>query len=156
MDSYTPFRFRNLAGKVLVTNEVGDFGVFENGAIERFFSNDLRPEEHRQFTDLSVLVEADADWRIASLMRRSRSEQTHTTNLNYLILIPTLRCDLSCTYCQVSRAPIEAEGFDWGEAELRDFARLIDGIKGDNIKIEFQGGEPTLRTDLLVKMSTAE
>ena len=24
-------------------------------------------------------------------------------NMNYLILVPTLRCNLACSYCQVSR-----------------------------------------------------
>lgn len=33
--------------------------------------------------------------------------------MNYLILVPTLRCNLACGYCQVSRAPENARGFDW-------------------------------------------
>ena len=49
----------------------------------------------------------------------------------------------------MSRAPKDAKGFDWGEAELKDFESFIGSVGGDSIKLEFQGGEPTLRVDLL-------
>ena len=152
IENFTPFRFRDVADKLLVTNEVGDFQFFENGVLERYFKNELLPDEYRQFRDLSVLVEPGADWRIASLMRRARQPQITQREISYLIVIPTLRCDLSCSYCQVSRAPIDAKGFDWGPTELREFASFVDGIDGDSIKLEFQGGEPTLRPDLIAEM----
>lgn len=69
--------------------------------------------------------------------------------LDYLILVPTLRCNLACTYCQVSRADEGARGFDWEDATLEAVLRVVDGLAGPRVKIEFQGGEPTLRPDLL-------
>ena len=35
--------------------------------------------------------------------------------LDYIILVPTLRCNLACSYCQVSRASIAAKGYDWSQ-----------------------------------------
>ena len=69
--------------------------------------------------------------------------------LDYLILVPTLRCNLACSYCQVSRAPETGSGFDWDEATLNAVRRLVAGLEARAVKIEFQGGEPTLRPDLL-------
>ena len=69
--------------------------------------------------------------------------------INYLMLVPTLRCDLQCEYCQVSRVAEDAKGFDWSEDTLAEAIRFIDGLETDELKIEFQGGEPTLRLDLL-------
>ncbi|MDG5488866.1 His-Xaa-Ser system radical SAM maturase HxsB [Sphingomonas sp. BGYR3] len=69
--------------------------------------------------------------------------------LDYLILVPTLRCNLSCTYCQVSRAALDQTKYDWNDATLEKVLSLIDGLSGPRIKIEFQGGEPTLRPDLI-------
>jgi His-Xaa-Ser system radical SAM maturase HxsB len=40
-------------------------------------------------------------------------------------------------------------GFDWGKEDLRKFEKFIEGAGGDSIKLEFQGGEPTLRVDLI-------
>jgi His-Xaa-Ser system radical SAM maturase HxsB len=69
--------------------------------------------------------------------------------LDYLILVPTLRCNLSCSYCQVSRAPIDQPRFDWSDETLGHVLDLLASIETSSIKIEFQGGEPTLRLDLL-------
>jgi His-Xaa-Ser system radical SAM maturase HxsB len=49
----------------------------------------------------------------------------------------------------VSRAPLGARGFDWTEEKLTQFERFLDNVEGDRLKLEFQGGEPTLRPDLL-------
>lgn len=77
------------------------------------------------------------------------ARDTIASDLDYLILVPTLRCNLSCSYCQVSRADAEAPGFDWTDETLSAVLGMIDGLTTDSIKIEFQGGEPTLRLDLV-------
>lgn len=69
--------------------------------------------------------------------------------LDYLILVPTLRCNLACSYCQVSRASENAAGYDWDERTLDSVVRLISNLRASSIKIEFQGGEPSLRPDLI-------
>lgn len=69
--------------------------------------------------------------------------------LDYLILVPTLRCNLDCSYCQVSRAPEHAAGFDWSQDTLEAVLAMIDKLDTQSIKIEFQGGEPLLRPDLI-------
>ena len=74
---------------------------------------------------------------------------TRAGPLDYLILVPTLRCNLSCSYCQVSRAGLGTRGFDWSEETLGHVLDLLDGLPGEQLKIEFQGGEPTLRPDLI-------
>jgi His-Xaa-Ser system radical SAM maturase HxsB len=74
---------------------------------------------------------------------------TRAGALDYLILVPTLRCNLSCSYCQVSRAGLGQRGFDWSEETLTSVLVLLDDLPTERIKIEFQGGEPTLRPDLL-------
>lgn len=87
-----------------------------------------------------------------SYRARQLARQTPPSHLDYLILIPTLRCNLSCSYCQVSRVGHHAKGFDWDENTLRGVERLIDSLETDHIKIEFQGGEPTLRLDIIERI----
>ena len=156
----TPFRFRELSGKMLVTNEVGDYGTFDSDVVDRFFSDQLTDTELNKFRELSILVEPEAEWKLASLMRRIQSSaKNDRQRLSYLIIIPTLRCNLSCGYCQVSRAPIDAVGFDWTDEQIGYFEAFLDTIESDRLKLEFQGGEPTLRPDLLnqiIKICTAK
>ncbi len=136
---------------MLITNEAGDYNFFAPDVMERFFEGTLSGDERRALRDLSVLIEDDGEsWRLSSLMRRIRETHVrHPPQLSYLIVIPTLRCDLACNYCQVSRAPLDAKGVDWTEDRVLDFERFVNRIDTDHLKLEFQGGEPTLRADLL-------
>jgi His-Xaa-Ser system radical SAM maturase HxsB len=146
----TPFRFRPVAGRMLVTNEAGDYSFFEEHVIDRFFGDALADEDREKLRALSIIIDDGNEWRFASLMRRLRKVHgKQRAHLSYLIVIPTLRCDLSCSYCQVSRAPLDASGFDWTEAHLGQFERFLDKVEGDHLKLEFQGGEPTVRPDLI-------
>jgi len=72
--------------------------------------------------------------------------------LNYFIIIPTLRCNLNCTYCQVSRANEDAVGYDWSEENFNNFLRFFDKYAGDRPKVEIQGGEPLLVFHKLLPM----
>jgi len=152
-NKYSPFRFRELSNHILVTNEIGDFDVFPTDILERFFNDQLTNDEVNQFKNLSIIFDNDSKWRLSSLLRRVRKETESTQRkINYIMLIPTLRCDLSCSYCQVSRAPVNSKGFDWTDSHLAKFESFIEQLELDHVKIEFQGGEPTLRTDLLKKI----
>ncbi len=73
-------------------------------------------------------------------------------SLDYIILVPTLRCNLACSYCQVSRASIAARGHDWSPETLAAVKKLVAGLEVPSVKLEFQGGEPTLRPDLILEV----
>jgi len=89
--------------------------------------------------------------RRASLYRRQRRRFIEN-KISYVVLVPTLRCNLSCSYCQVSRVSEQASGFDWSdqiEAHVIDF---LGGLECNEIKIEFQGGEPLLALGQLTRI----
>jgi His-Xaa-Ser system radical SAM maturase HxsB len=150
---FEPLRLRPLAnGDVLHVSDSGRFfasGIpfVERGASgERTSADDawLEAAGHRiDTTDL--LSRRTYAWQLARRL-------TKGANLDYLILVPTLRCNLSCSYCQVSRAPLHQPGFDWTAETLEQILALIDDLKSEHVQIEFQGGEPTLRVDLLQRV----
>ncbi|CCG06885.1 Hypothetical conserved protein [Pararhodospirillum photometricum DSM 122] len=82
--------------------------------------------------------------------RRRLARKKHVSRtLSYVVVVPTLRCDLDCCYCQASRAPLSASEADWSSDTLARFLAFLDSLPGDRMLIEFQGGEPTLRLDLV-------
>ncbi len=97
---------------------------------------------------------APSDDELAQLSHRGRviARRAVAGPLDYLILVPTLRCNLACSYCQVSRAALDSTGFDWSEQSTFAVERLLDGLETTAVKIEFQGGEPTLRLDLVERI----
>jgi radical SAM protein with 4Fe4S-binding SPASM domain len=44
---------------------------------------------------------------------------------------------------------LKAEGYDWSKSTLYSVLTLLDRLDAPSVKIEFQGGEPTLRPDLI-------
>ncbi|MEM1048207.1 MAG: His-Xaa-Ser system radical SAM maturase HxsB [Pseudomonadota bacterium] len=72
--------------------------------------------------------------------------------ISYLVLVPTLRCNLSCSYCQVSRVAEHADGFDWSRETLDAVLGFIETLSTPYLKIEFQGGEPLLGLKHLVEV----
>ena len=142
------FKFREINSSILVTNEVGDYDFFKQDLLERLFNEQLDENEKTQLGNLSVLIDEDESWKYFSLAKRVRDKYAPAERkIGYLILIPTLRCNLSCSYCQVSRAPEKAKGFDWDEDTLKRFEAFIKENSMDHLKVEFQGGEPSLRLD---------
>lgn len=117
--------------------------------------------------DRGILTAADvAHLRTRGLMPGSAFERLAFTyaherrratagSLDYLILVPTLRCNLACSYCQVSRAAEGARGFDWSDATTAAVQARVAALTAPTVKIEFQGGEPTLRADLIAAVIEA-
>ncbi|TBW49535.1 His-Xaa-Ser system radical SAM maturase HxsB [Marinobacter halodurans] len=67
------------------------------------------------------------------------------------MIVPTLRCDHTCRYCQVSRAALGAAHSDY-DLDARRIPQVIDLIARLGTapyKLEIQGGEPLVRFDLV-------
>lgn len=140
-------RFRRLAqtGDWLITTDDGWFAISGDQSGE----NDIElASSEASISSTSVEQPQDRLGEVASAWRMAARQYSPPT-LDYLLLVPTLRCNLSCSYCQVSRAELNRIGFDWSDEVLRHVLRLIDRLQSSSVKIEFQGGEPTLRPDLI-------
>jgi His-Xaa-Ser system radical SAM maturase HxsB len=148
-----PLRFRPLEAKeILFVNEAGDFFVAHEPFLARYAAGCLTPLD-RAFLERYGHAAATEDHLFYhSFLRRIGSRQATHGPLRYVILVPTLRCNLACTYCQVSRVAENARGFDWKEDTVAAVLRYLDNLTTDHIKIEFQGGEPLLRLDLLKRI----
>ncbi|WP_435170397.1 radical SAM protein [Falsirhodobacter sp. 1013] len=82
--------------------------------------------------------------------RRMRLRQSvRKTRPNYFILVPTLRCNIRCDYCQVSRVAEHAKGFDWDESLAEQILTFVLEASAPEVTLEFQGGEPLLRLDII-------
>lgn len=144
-----PWQFHNINSKFLITNESGSFFFCSKKSFKKLLNKEIDPIFESFLFDQNFLysVEGDKSWNNYSfnLYKRKKLQKS----INYLILVPTLRCNLNCSYCQVSRVNEDKSGYDWDENTLKLFEEFISNLEQDFIKIEFQGGEPTLRPDLL-------
>nr|WP_220457122.1 His-Xaa-Ser system radical SAM maturase HxsB [Morganella morganii] len=139
------FFISNLAGFSSVIderslNELIDHGKTKNSDINRsleekfFISDDLVTAE-------KVLA--------AALGKKMSAEMKFAP---IFMIVPTLRCDHTCKYCQVSRASLSAKNMDLKEENIPVIISLIKKLSPAPYKIEIQGGEPLLRFDLIEKI----
>lgn len=64
------------------------------------------------------------------------------------ILVPTLQCAHSCQYCQVSRS-LDAAGFSLKPEQVLLACDQIMSSDAETLTVEFQGGDPLNRFDLI-------
>ena len=65
-----------------------------------------------------------------------------TSALDYHILVSTLRCNLSCSYCEVSQASVNQPRVDCSKETLGHVLDAPASLTTSSIKIEFQRGGP--------------
>lgn len=145
-----PLRFRPMSdGAFLAVNDAGRFFATDEAFVDRVSTEALHQADEA-FLVSEGHTNAPAGGLAQMAHLRALAARIEAPGpLDYLILVPTLRCNLGCSYCQVSRAPAGASGFDWSDETLEAVLGVIDRLTTDSVKIEFQGGEPTLRPDLI-------
>lgn len=145
-----PVRARSgVAGGILLVGDGGDFTLASRPLAGRLLNDTLTDFDRLGLMREGLLIE-DGDRLGRTAHLRAVADRIGSAgSLDYLILVPTLRCNLGCSYCQVSRVAERSRGFDWSDATLSAVLSIIDGLHVDHVKIEFQGGEPTLRPDLI-------
>lgn len=148
-----PFRFLRRGDRVLITSLAGehtwlttsDFTRLVKGKIEA--DDPVRPE----LESIQVLggsSSALARHLLAVKLRTRAAWMAEFTRLHLFIV--TLRCNQSCPYCQVSRAAEACDSrFDMAPADAMRAIDLMFDSPARHLTIEFQGGEPTLRFDLV-------
>jgi sulfatase maturation enzyme AslB (radical SAM superfamily) len=145
-----PLKFRAQDdGGLFFTNDAGGFFVSDEAFLARYVTNSLTAADLSFLQTEGHAFEHAGDLAHTAFSHRWAARQNARRDLSYVILVPTLRCNLACTYCQVSRAAQTALGYDWTDEVVAHVIGFLDRLDIQEIKVEFQGGEPMLRTDLL-------
>ena len=82
--------------------------------------------------------------------RRAAKRETADSGPSLHIIVPTLQCCHTCQYCQVSRAQTDT-GFSMSSTELDASCERIWESNALDLTVEFQGGDPLVRFDLIVR-----
>ena len=147
------FRFRKLDDHVLVTNDQGYY-VF------------LTPEQFHQFTTGGLSQDDPISQelrekcfyrdRLPAAIHRFRTKNHFIMKGTSLhIVVVTKRCDHQCPYCHSSIVGPSRTEFDMTDEICDDVVERIFQSPSPEITIEFQGGEPLLAWDKIVRIIDA-
>lgn len=151
-----PLRFhaRKLpAGDFVVVSEAGEFTVLKEDELEQL--------QHSP-SSLPLITQAELQAKhflrssgsgnngLARLLRsrKQAKQETATAGPSLHIIVPTLQCAHTCRYCQVSRS-LDDSGFSMSRETLEKACTTVFQSAESALTIEFQGGDPLLRFDLV-------
>jgi uncharacterized protein len=148
-----PFRFTRLNNnKRLIVNEVGEYILLSNEDFDKLINYEL-DRKSSIFLDLKAkhtITDTEVGPIIDLLAIKYRTKKAFLYNFTSLhMVVPTLRCNSNCIYCQVSKKNPEAVGFDMDKKTAKNTVKMIFNSPSPVTKIEFQGGEPLLNFNLV-------
>ncbi|MGV8119612.1 MAG: His-Xaa-Ser system radical SAM maturase HxsB [Candidatus Xenobiia bacterium LiM19] len=149
-----PFHFRKLDGnRVLLVNLCGEYLLLDEGDFSRLLKartpDDLGglyfPLKGRHF-----IADKDLDLSINLLAIKMRSKRAYMRDFTALhMVVATARCSCICDYCQASSADPGAKNLDMTTEVAEKVVDVIFDSPSPGVKIEFQGGEPTLNWPII-------
>jgi len=148
-----PLRFEALDDEnYVVTNMAGEYLTLPRDKLSKLVKHELTASDPdyvnlraRHFlVDDKTSIAKDL---LAIKLRTKYSNLSEFTGLH--IFVVSLRCEHSCPYCQVSRASDDKVAFDMSKEVADKSLDLASKAPAQNIKIEFQGGEPLLNFPLI-------
>jgi His-Xaa-Ser system radical SAM maturase HxsB len=146
-----PFNFTVISGKEVLVNELGDMLIAPNGTVCKIVNrtiekNDLYKSLVANFFISEQVVPPLADV-YAERLREKRRFLDNWTALHIFVL--TLRCNQNCVYCQASSQSEESGGCSMSRDIMKKSVQLMFKSPSKHLTMEFQGGEPTLESDLM-------
>lgn len=148
-----PFQFSRFDNNdYLLVNESGEYIFLSNEDFHNLINGNLSPSspcycdlKSRHFIYTEHLTET---LEMVSAKYRTRKRFISDFTVLHMMVI-TLKCTNKCSYCQVSAEDDDAKGFDMSPEVARRVVDTIFNSPSSSIKIEFQGGEPTLNWETL-------
>lgn len=148
-----PLKFREFAdGTLLFADDAGGFFKSDDRFLSRYAEGCLEKEDISFLEANGHAFKEEADLAYAGFEYRWANRLFAPKGMDYVILVPTLRCNLACGYCQVSRVNEGTPGFDWDDETLEAVLSFLARLATRKIKVEFQGGEPLLNLQALQRV----
>jgi uncharacterized protein len=148
-----PFKFLRLAeNRCLVTNLAGEYLIIASSDFEAMVDKRLTPEDeiYPDLVGQHFIAEDDSKAHLDLLATKYRTKFSRRSDLTALhLFVVTLRCDHSCSYCQVSRVSEDKVAFDMTQETADRAIDIMLESPSPHLKIEFQGGEPLLNFSLI-------
>jgi His-Xaa-Ser system radical SAM maturase HxsB len=137
--------------KFFVTNDEGSYIVLNNKKFDDFQSENIKGKLYDQLEESGFIITKKNQEEIVKKTREKYKFLFQGTSLH--IIVPTLRCNLKCIYCQSSSVDAHLTKYDMNIETARKTVDFIFQTPSNFIVIEFQGGEPLLSFDIVKEIT---
>ena len=147
-----PFHFQPIGRKEILTNDLGDYLIVPRGSVQRIVKREVSPAEdlYKDLLASFFISETPVPHLLDNMATRLATRKSFLDGFTALhIFVMTLRCNQNCIYCQASSRDSSLKGCDMKESDLMTAIDLMFRSPAKHLTMEFQGGEPTLVSDLI-------
>lgn len=152
LNTLLPFGFHRLSeDSVVAVSAVGDYTFLSQTELVSLVDSPEDLPLTRRAELQSKFFLAGHDSTGMSQLLRSRiaaKKETVFAGASLHIFVPTLQCEHSCRYCQVSRS-LENAGYSMTAEQVDAACETVFQSPAETLTIEFQGGDPLLRFDII-------
>ncbi len=144
------FRFRRLGpDRTLITNLEGRWLVLSDADFTAYATGTVEPGSalHARLADGNFSRASWDEAKARAAIARRKAFLGNGPSLHAMVV--TLRCNETCVYCHASRTDMDATHTDMTPDVAERAVDLAFQSTSPSITIEFQGGEPLVRFDLV-------
>ena len=142
-----PFRFERFNDEeYLLTNEVGEYIFLHKDHFNAFIEGklDVHSDLFYDIVSKQIATTDSVDDVVNMLATKFRTKKSILKDFTSLhMVVPTLRCNSSCIYCQVARKNLDDNSANMTKDTAKNVVKTIFESPSPFIKIEFQGGDPS-------------
>lgn len=144
------YRRKRIDNKIILTTDHGTWMVLSEEQYQEFQEDDIDDKLYEDLEERGLIITTSNYEKIVKTYYKRYGSIEKGAGLH--IIVPTIRCNLRCTYCHSEAASItEGKQFDMDENTLEKTLEFIFNSPNPNITIEFQGGEPLLNKPIVKK-----
>lgn len=146
-----PFQFHRLSSnEILIVSVTGDFAFLDQSNLELLIDDpELLPIPLQAELKSKFFWGTKATGTLKLLASRvAAKKELVISGPSLHIIVPTLQCEHTCQYCQVSRS-LDNTGYAMTSEQVDLACDTIFQSPSQSLTIEFQGGDPLLRFDLI-------
>lgn len=140
-------RTKHMAKGVLITTDHGSWVFLSEKEYELFKKGEIEEPLLSLLKEKGMLLTKENIKNIINDYRKKCAFLSQGTSLH--IVVPTLRCNHKCVYCHSKAKPLDAKGYDMDKETAKKTVDFIFQSPSKALTIEFQGGEPLLRFDIV-------
>jgi His-Xaa-Ser system radical SAM maturase HxsB len=139
---FNKYRHKIIKNMHLLTTDDGSWVLLEKGDYLNAKKGNLDGRLFQLLEDEGIIITEKNEPEIMERLRKKYSFLSIGTSLH--IIVPTLRCNMTCRYCQASSVSADSKDYDMSEKTAKKAVDFIFQSPSKCITIEFQGGEPML------------
>ena len=150
---FTHFYSADFSDSYLLTNSAGEYAFIAKDEYSKLIENqEMCNEETIDLLKSRFFIFDETEEKSFNFIYDSKYRTKHSYLENdtlLLMVVPTISCNCSCVYCQVNSRKDNNSKNDMTLRTTLAFCDFVFSLPHKNIKIEFQGGEPSLRFDII-------